>query len=348
MLRHHFLAKLLAHTSCASVLWISSSLAGVALADAPLVQFDVAPMSACRDVTPASFTQANPDERLIEARFLISSLIQRGEEQDLTEFVYFIDSPTQTMLVEDYLPKTTLATDVVGSIGIEERSDRTRTLGLSGVGELTSEIKITANANSANTTGERVQYERMPPLELLSASGTMRRGTAAYFKLKPSTRTSLEGSKEFVLILRVPTKWRGDFVRITCSALGMKRGMVRHLDEEMKCGRGEFFVALYAEGDMGAKAVAAAHVDRERAFRATVSASQRLIHQQQDVSPARKFGQWLTIVEPTAPDAWFETILRNPAGENVDRYAKQLPANVRMAATSYQKSRQELQKLSGQ
>lgn len=345
MLRHVHVAKVFAHASCATVLWISSSLPSRA-ADAPLVQFDVAPLAGCRDVTPPSFTEMNPDERLIEAKFLISSLIQRGEEKDLSEFVYFIDSPTQTMMVEDYLPKTTLATDVVGSIGFDERTDRTRTFGLSGVGEITSEVKVTANANSATTTGERVQFERMPPLELLSASGTMRRGTAAYFKLKPSTRTSLEGAKEFVLILRVPAKWRGDFVRITCSALGTKRGMVRHLDEEVKCGRGEFFVALYAEGDMDAKAVAQVHVDRERDFRASVHTSQKLIRQQ-STGPARKVGQWLAVVEPAPPDAWFETILRNPAGENVDRYAKQLPTNVRMAATSYQKSRQQLQKLSG-
>jgi hypothetical protein len=346
MLRHRNMATFVVHAVCASGMWFWCA-PPVAAADPPLVQFDVAPLSGCRDVTPPSFTQANPDERLIEAKFVISSLIQRGEESDLSEYVYFIDSPTQTMMVEDYLPKTTLATDVVGSIGIDERNDRTRTFGLSGVGEVASEIKITANANSATTTGERVQYERLPPLELLSASGTMRRGTAAYFKLKPSTRTALEGAKEFVLILRVPAKWRGDFVRITCTALGTKRGVVRHLDEEVKCGRGEFFVALYAEGDMQAKAIAADHVDRERNFRATVSASQKLIRDQQSKGAARKFGQWLSIVEPSPPDAWFETILRNPAGENVDRYAKQLPANVRMAANSYQKSRQQLQKLSG-
>lgn len=344
MLRHRFMAKMFAHASCATAIWLSSALTSSALADAPLVQFDVAPMVGCRDVTTASFTQANPDERLIEARFLISSLIQRGEEKDLNEYVYFIDSPPQTMTVEDYLPKTTLATDVVGSVCIEQRNDRTRTLGLTGVGTITSEIKVTADAKSAATTGERTQYEKLPPLELVAASGTMRRGTAAYFKLKPSTRTSLEGSQEFVLTLRVPAKWRGDYVRITCTALGTNRGMVRHLDEEVKCGRGEFFVALYAEGDMEAKQIAAMHVDRERNFRVTVGASQKLIKKQQP----HKLGQWLSISEPAPPEAWFETILRNPAGENVDRYAKQLPANVRMAATSYQKSRQNLQKLSGQ
>ncbi len=348
MLRHRFIAKIFAHASYAAAFWLSSALTNSALADAPLVQFDVAPMVGCRDVTTASFTQANPDERLIEARFLISSLIQRGVEKDLNEYVYFIDSPPQTMTVEDYLPKTTLATDVVGSLCIEQRNDRTRTFGLSGVGTVTSEIKVTADAKNAATTGERTQYERLPPLELVASSGTMRRGTAAYFKLKPSTRTALEGSKEFVLILRVPAKWRGDYVRITCTALGTNRGMVRHLDEEVKCGRGEFFVALYAAGDMDAKAIAAAHVDREREFRTTVSASQKLIQKHQSPGPARKFGQWLSVVEPAPPDAWFETILRNPAGENVDRYAKQLPANVRMAAVSYQKSRQQLQKLSGQ
>ncbi|MCA9268794.1 MAG: hypothetical protein KDA41_10005, partial [Planctomycetales bacterium] len=207
--------------------------AAAARADAPHVAFDVAPTVACRDVTPPEFAELHPDERLIEAPLAISSLLENGQESDLVEFLYVVDSPSQSMRVEDYLPKTTLATDVVGSIGVERHKDDSRTLGLNVAGDVSNHLKATATGNATHSRAEKTVYERMPPLELLSASGTMQRGAAAYFKLKPSPRTSLEGAKEFLLVLRVPATWRGDFIRVQCDALGRRRALVHQFDEQV-------------------------------------------------------------------------------------------------------------------
>ena len=49
----------------------------------PSVQFDVAPTIECRDVTPAKFTTANPDERLVEvtdARVSVVLLTTAGSD----------------------------------------------------------------------------------------------------------------------------------------------------------------------------------------------------------------------------------------------------------------------------
>lgn len=317
-------------------------------AELPRVQFDVALTVGCRDVTPASFAQINPDERLVEARFQISSLLLRGNEADLIEFLYVVDSPNQTMQVEDYLPKTTLSTDVVGSIGFDERQEKSRSLGLNISGELSEHVKANASGSQTKSKAERVQYEKLPPLELLSASGTMRRGTAAYFKMKPSARTSLEGAKEFVLILRVPAAWRGEYVRITCDAWGYERGVVKRLDEQKHCSRSEFYVALYAEGDIEAKQAAAAFVQRERQFRDVVAASREAIRQQRYPTPAHKLGVMFSVVQPKIPDAWFEQILRRPAdATTLNRFARHLPEQVRDAAKEYQLAKRNLHKLNG-
>lgn len=318
-----------------------------ASADAPRVLFDVAPSVACRDVTPPSFLQLNPDERLVEARFQISALMREGKEDDLIEFFYVVDSPERTMQVEDYLPKTTLGTDVVGSLGIDRRNDDTLTKGIKLDGDVSDYLKANLTRARTKTNGERVQYERLPPLELLSASGTMNRGGAAYFKLKPSPRTSLEGAKDFVLILRVPAAWRGDYVRLKCDAIGYDRGMVRQLDEMKHCGRGEFYVALYAEGDLQAKQAAGRVVASERQFRQIVASSQQAIREKRYSNPVHKLGSMLSIVEPKLPDAWFQNILRNPANNDLGRYARHLPADVRASAQQYQTAKNSLHKLNG-
>ena len=318
-----------------------------AWADAPRVQFDVAPTVGCRDVTPPEFAQINPDERLVEARFQISALMHLGNQDDLIEFLYVIDSPERTMQVEDYLPKTTLSTDVVGSMGIDRRDENTTTNGIKLEGEVADYLSGDLTRARTKTKGERVQYERLPPLELLSASGTMSRGAAAYFKLKPSQRTSLEGSKEFVLILRVPATWRGDYVRLRCDAIGYDRGVVRHLDETKHCGRGEFFVALYAEGDLQAKQAAAHMVESERSFRETVNASRKAISENRYKTPVHRLGSFLNVTQPDIPGAWFENILRNPAENDLQRYARHLPEDVRQTAQQYQTAKSKLHKLNG-
>ena len=332
---------------------VAAVLAGMALAasaaqaDAPRVQFDVAPAVACRDVTPPEFSEVNPDERLVEARFQISALMHLGNEDDLVEFLYVIDSPQRTMQVEDYLPKTTLSTDVVGSLGVDRRNENTLTNGVKLDGDISDYVKANVSRARTKTTGERVQYERLPPLELLSASGTMNRGAAAYFKLKPSPRTSLEGAKDFVLILRVPAAWRGDCVRLQCNAIGYDRGVVRHLDETKHVGRGEFHVALYAEGDLQAKQAAARVVDSERQFREVVVARQRAISNNRFRTPVHKIGSLLNVAQPSIPDAWFENLLRNPAESDLERYGRHLPEEVRTTAEQYRTAKAKLHKLNG-
>ena len=155
-------------------------------AQPPQVQFDVPSMIGCRDVTPAGFAEANRDERLLEAQFQITSLIRRGAEDDLIQYLYRIESPERSMQIADYLPKTTLATSVVGNLGVETQLEQGSSIGITAAGHYDQMVNAEATATASSKTASSVRYELLPRLELLAAAGTTSRGTGVYFKLKPS------------------------------------------------------------------------------------------------------------------------------------------------------------------
>ncbi|MCO6454853.1 MAG: hypothetical protein J5I93_06100, partial [Pirellulaceae bacterium] len=184
----------------------------------PQVRFDVAYTIGCRDVTPEEFAEQNPGERLVEARFQVSTFFEGRDADGLVEFLYVVDSPRKTLSVVDYEPKTTLESQYAGHIGHEKKQEKSLTLGLGLSGTAQQIVNADASAGAQNKSFNTVRYDLLPPLELLAASGTIQRGSGVYFKLKPSPRTTLEGAKEFVLRLRVPSTWRADYLHLTCRA----------------------------------------------------------------------------------------------------------------------------------
>jgi hypothetical protein len=66
-------------------------------------------------------------------------------------------------------------------------------------------------------------------------------------------------------VLSVPAIWRADYIRIRCEAEGIRRNMISTFDEETRCGQREFVVALYQDGDEGARQIAINFARREAA-----------------------------------------------------------------------------------
>jgi hypothetical protein len=243
---------------------------------APQVEFDVALQVACRDVTPPEFAAAHPAEKLVEAVFDVSSLVRRGGDSDLVEFQYRIESPLRTLLVADHLPRTELASPVVGPIAVEQRGDRVATMG-AGVGAKYDQlVKGDLTAQWTSSSGTHLRYELLPPRELVAASGTLHRQRGVFFKLRPFGQTSLEGARQLVCVFRVPRAWRGDYVQVHCQALGTQRGMVSMFDRRVVAGRETFLVALYLQGDEAARHTAARFVAAQQRLEAWVAAQPAL------------------------------------------------------------------------
>ena len=63
-----------------------------------------------------------------------------------------------------------------------------------------------------------IRYELKPPMEVMLVAGTVQRGTGVYFRLLPSRGSAWEGSREFVIVMRVPRHWRADMMYLRCEA----------------------------------------------------------------------------------------------------------------------------------
>ncbi len=313
---------------------------------APRVHFDTPGVVACREIPPTKETPALPGGKLIEARIQISSLIGRGSEEDLLQFFYRIECPHRTMQVYDYLPRTTLASKYEGSIKYEEKDQTTNAVRV-GATTLPFEMITGGNANGeiVRTDTTTVRYELLPPKHQLSASGTLRRGAGVYFKLKPSSRTSLEGGKEFVLRMHVPKTWRGGYLRLQCVATGFYRGLVSQFDEQEQCGRASFTLALHLQDDEPAAQAARQFVAHENALRRAAAEHRQAISQQSLPLLRRSVGTWLGVVEPQPPADWLQQIEQLPPGASPPEFTGRLPKTVQRTVQDYHESKNSVHAL---
>ncbi len=311
-------------------------------ASPPRVSFDIDPLVACRDVTPPEFAEANPDERLVQADFPVSSLIRNGGEGDLIQYLYRVESPEETIRIVDYSPKTTLTSDIAGNVSIEKKKEKTNHVGMALTGPIDWPIRATGSGDVGSKSHNVERYELLPQKFAAAASGTVRRGYGVYFKLKPSRSTTLEGSKQFTLVFRVPKEWRGDYVHLSCTAIGFRRGVVAPLDERTVCGARRFVIALYADGDTSAKSAAERLARAETGLLKTVSENRREIEKRFYPTFVHKVGAMLEVIEPPIPDDWAQRLIYGSQRLGIDRIADRLPKDVREAVDEYAVAKREL------
>jgi len=225
------------------------------------VEFDCYPVIACHEVTPDEPSELKADERLIEARIRISARIIDGSADDLREFLFEIRSPERRARVDDFAPKTQMDSDVVEPILITKSDERHRSIGLGLGGKVGSptlviEGNIEPNAKLGMSRKESVArtMKKRPPKQPIVISGTMLQGHGVFFKLRPTSQTSMEGVHEIVCHLRVPADWRGDWLLLGCRAEGeLTRYFVKSQDI---CGQARYVLGLHDEGDQEAKEAA--------------------------------------------------------------------------------------------
>jgi hypothetical protein len=136
-------------------------------------------------------------------------------------------------------------------------------INLSGKYELLTLPGPSAGIGEKKTSS--VKIDLLPPLETVAASGTLDRASAVFFKIKATPRNLLEGTREYALVINVPTVWRADYIRVRCTADGIRRGVVSTFDEPTECGQREFTVSLYLDGDEAARRIAENFGRREAA-----------------------------------------------------------------------------------
>lgn len=245
-----------------------------ACAESPWVRFDTLPTAVCRDM-PADESESASDpasasdpvaspQRRVEVVIRLSAMLMEGAESDLQRFDYHFNFGGA--VIDDFSPRTTLVSDR-SEVSFETKEEKTKSLGISAGGLFNDLVKVSGDAGIGSKNTSAVKYQQKPELTRLIASGTMNRGTAAYFKLRPFSQESLEGVREFRFVLRVPAQWQADYVQIRCQATGIRRGMLRALDEEGLSGRGMFAVALFHDSSDAGRLAAKQFAQAEGEFR---------------------------------------------------------------------------------
>jgi hypothetical protein len=219
---------------------------------APVLVFDAPFAASCRRIALPDAAKKYPDQQLIEVKIPITARLLSGAEKDIKECVYTLVDPGEpaTLSALDWLPRTELKTAFAKPI--QHNEERTAKVGIN----MSAQYILTATGESMGELKSGVAYELLPPQEIVLASGTTRQGHGVYFKLKPSTQTTLEGMKLFSAICAVPRGWRGGCLKLQCEAVGLEHGVVSVFNREVQSGLAVYCVALHEEGDREAERVA--------------------------------------------------------------------------------------------
>ncbi len=217
----------------------------------PAVEFDLPPTTVCRAVTASDVVRQHPGMNLVEVAFDLSTRMIAGSETDIKHITVEIKSPDRQLLLVGFSPATTLLSESSsGFIEIEEH----RASGQIAIEYGIPNAKVQASAKNAGDS--KIVEKKLAPKSLLVSATTIDRSHGVIFKLLPSNQDSLQKSRQFVCQFAVPSTFRGDYVQLTCTAVGTNRGAMRSLDTEVVAGTARYTVGIYRDGDAAARRAA--------------------------------------------------------------------------------------------
>jgi len=238
-------------TSCEILFWtLFASTAVVRCAD---VTFDIPSSIECRDVTPKDFTVTHPELKIVEAKLRISARIAEGNASDIVDFVYLIRVDPQ-MHIRDYTPNTTLESAVAADqIEVTAEKENSTATGVEASGAPTP-LMLGGSHSQSSKKLESSRYKQVAAKDLVLASGTTEREHGVFYRIRPSRVSSLEGARDFSLVMVVPTSWRQALCTISCSSRSKKKSMFTSSLVSAATVQGQ--VGMYLASDTEAATVA--------------------------------------------------------------------------------------------
>jgi len=215
--------------ACASsIFFLVAPLIGFA---APYVEFDVAPIAECRDITPPERIAQYPNQRLIEVALPVSVRFRGVSMNDVEELAIEINGTSAGLHVDDFAPATQLVSDITHEIETTTTSSKKRsldgslggTLPVPGVSDAMAHLTPSISAGLSDCDTETEKINRLPPKHAVVVSGTLAEGRGVFFKLKRYSQTSLEGEHELAVTFVAPRAWQRREIQVDCSARGQRK-----------------------------------------------------------------------------------------------------------------------------
>ena len=228
------------------------------------IEFDVPAMLPVVEVIAAGVPPVT-NYKIIEIVIPVTAEIRPRDRDHVDEFRLDVSWSRHAFPVADYGPKSQMVSHIAGNITVDSTDDSTAGVGLTGSSEKLEFATITGNANLSNHTSQRKSYQEIPQHRPVIASGTINRGTGAFFRFHCSRTETLEGGRDVVVAYRVSRDWRGGVLKVQCRALGQRK-IFGAIPDDIDVGKA-FMVPVYLEGDSDARVLATDFVTAEQSLR---------------------------------------------------------------------------------
>lgn len=325
------------------------SLSDSICADGPPVRFDVPALVAVSEGEFAVDSAgsilkwgSSAKEKTIQVVIPVSSEVRNSDRGNVTEFRFDVFWNRNAYPIAGYGPQTQTVSQIEGLVSVEKIHERNSGLGINLKSGYQDVVSGSANAELSNKTGSKVKYQEVPQHEILIASGTVRRGTGAFFRFHPSRRDTLEGGRDLVVAYRVPQSWRGGVLKVECRADGQRKviGSWREPFQESR----SFVVPIYLDGDDQAQRAAMSFAQTEQNLR---NSWNQIAQRDAKAQPTGVFGVFNSSSRlANLPDQWMHYLIQSGNDVYLTRYRSQLPSSLALAADDFVAARQGLLELS--
>lgn len=321
------------------ILLFSSSSHG----EEPEIAFDVPALTAVRVVDVDNAHIGTSTQKTIEVVIPVSAETRSVGRGNVQEFRFDVFWNRNIYPICDYGPKTQTVCDIEGLISVDKSSEKNSALGLKVGSSYQEVISGSGTAEISSRNGTKLHYQEIPQHELLVASGTIHRGTGAFFRFHPSRTESLEGGRDLVVAFQVPQSWRAGVLQVECQAKGSRKVFAWHDDFEVSRA---FILPIYLEGDDQARQTATEFVRSEQQLRKNWQRHRKRPERETRSQIQSIFGpSFRSSSASRIPANWVHYLIQS-SDLYLEQYQTQLPTNVAMAAKQFVQARADLLKLS--
>ena len=337
--RQLYSSRLAQQATCISKLALLISLVacgGVQAVEKQAVGFDVPAIVVAQQVDPLVVQQPQEGGKFIRLRFPVSTFTTPDFSGEITEYVVHLECPYQSMRIIDFWPRDEVYSQIAGNVAVEskQQTDSELQLGLSAGIEPVG--RGTASGTYSKNSSVLERYERLPPLQTLTSSGTIHRGSGVFFKFRPGPSPDLEGSRELAILAEVSEHWRADMLLVTMQAAGKaskssyRRGVINTT---------RLWMTVHQEGDMAAAAQARRFLTQERSLRALAASRQQEVDRKAMPTLLHRIGAALDVVEPRIPGDYLRQVIFGPRSQYLEGDSHRLPLDLRIAILDYWEQR---------
>ena len=335
------------------ILLVILTCAGLADAGEPVIRFDVPALLPVHELIPDGVAPVS-EFKVIEIVVPVTSEIRQGDRNNIDEFRFDVSWTRKSFPVADYAPKSQMVSHIEGLIKFDKTRDIGGSISLNGKTDKLEVLSLNSTGDYSNREQDRKSYQEVPQHQTLVASGTIKRGTGAFFRFHPARTEMLEGGREVIIAWRVARDWTGGVLKVECRASGQRK-VFGSMSEPIEVGEA-FIVPVYLEGHSSALTAATDVVRAERALKQAWH-STRVVQSHSTFRWPFMESALKTFALPTSvntgassrsklPDQWVHRLIQSGDDRYLYRYESMLPKTVKKPAAVFVSARQTLMEMS--